>query len=113
MILAIVCGFMVPSCFRTISEDLESSEKFPNRPEDLESSGKFSASSGSFQRTLEIFYNPWKFSRCEEVIWLVAGQLRMLQQFSQSAGVFEAWERSFLRNGAISKLQSMLCAWEK
>ena len=41
--------------FRTLSEDLESSEKFANHPEDLESSGKFSASSGSFLLSLEVF----------------------------------------------------------
>ena len=54
-ILAIVCSFVVPSCFQTLSEDLESSEKFTNRPEDLESSGEFSASSGSFLQSLEVF----------------------------------------------------------
>ena len=48
-ILAVGCSL------RTLSEDLESSEKFANHPEDLELSGKFSASCGSFLQSREVF----------------------------------------------------------
>ena len=54
-ILAVVCSFVVPSCFQTLSEDLESSEKFTNCPEDLESSGEFSTIPGSFRSARKLF----------------------------------------------------------
>ena len=46
-------------------------------------------------------------------IWLVAGRFGLLQKFSANAGVFEAWERSFLQEGDESKLQACFGRWKR
>ena len=98
-ILAVVCSF-VPSRLQTLSEDLESSEKFTSCREDLESSGDFSTIPGSFRSARKLFG------------WLLANSV-CCSVFHEALEFFETWEGIFLRNGATSKLPSMLCAWEK